>query len=301
MILLAFFPMFPMRIRNRLPLSCFFLVIFVLLSHQAYARYRYYNLHRGPGQKFKIIGRLKKGEKIKVLKEKAGWLMVRRSNGKVGWISQRLYNRGWRRHKKITVPKAVKVILKFHDIPKACAATMKESLGELQRSLEPVGDDELELVVSALPRLRSFRLFLVIDFNPRYYRRVMKLFSQPTIDLLPYNGCIWALYAYKQSLIRAMNTRQPACQFVKRLSISLVLRKLSGDEVILGTVEDGVYIYFSPVLILKKTDGQCIRVISEEPKKVRLLSAFTLPYPLVKGNAETSRAHEVYRFFRSRS
>lgn len=290
-----------MGIRDRLYHSCFFLVIFVLLSHQAYARYRYYNLHRCPGQKFKITGRLKEGESIKVLKEKAGWLKVRRRNGTVGWISQRLYNRGWRRHKRGSAPKAVKIILKFYNIPKACVRAMKESLGDLQRSLEPVGDEELELIVSALPRLRSFRLFLVIDFNRGYYRHAMKRFSQPTIDLLPYNGCIWALYAYKQSLIRAMNTRQPACQFVKRLSISLVLRKLSGEEVILGTVEDGVYIYFSPVLILKKTNGQCIRLISEEPKKVRLLSAFTLPYPLVKGNAETSSALEVYRFFMSRS
>ncbi len=179
---------------------------------------------------------------------------------------------------------------------------MEKQLGELKKHLSPVGDDTLELIVSAMPRLNSYRMFLVIDFNPTFYRHAMKRFNLPTtIDLLPYNGCIWALYAYKQALIRAVNKRlSTTCAFVRRFALSLVLKRLNGEEVILETVEDGVYIYFSPFVILKKPHGKVFRVMSEEPKKVGLLSAFALPYPLEKGDPSSARAYAVYRFFRAR-
>lgn len=282
----------------------YFLIAFVLLAHPAYARVRYYYLHRGPGLKFKVVGRIKAGEKIKVLEKKAGWVKVLRSNGRGGWISQRVYLKGWKRYKGKSFSKPLKVVLKFQNIPKVCIKLMKKSLGDFQRRLAPVGDNELDLIVSSLPRLRSYHLFLIIDFNPRYYRHAMKRFGQPgMIDLLPFNSCIWALRAYKQSLIQAVKNQgrgKHPCTFVSRLAINLVLRRLNGDEVILNTVEDGVYIYFSPVLILKRPDGQSLRVMSEEPKKVGLLSAFALQNPLTGGNIKNSKAYEVYRFFRAR-
>jgi len=65
-------------------------------------------------------------------------------------------------------------------------------------------------------------------------------------------------------------------------------------------VEDGVYIYFSPVLIFKESDGDSFRIMSMEPKKVGLLSAFALPYSLGEGGLDADKAAEVYRFFRKR-
>lgn len=264
-------------------------------------RVRVYNLHKGPGMKFGIIGRVRAGDPVEVLEEKAGWVKIRSRKGKVGWISQRLFQRGWRHEIKKAKAKKVRVLLEFQNIPKACVESFRRSLDVLSQRLTPVGDDEVEVVVSAVPRLRSFRLFLIIDFNPKYYRRKRKRFTQPgTIDLLPYNGCIWAMYAYKQALIREMEKKGSPCAFVKRLSICLVLRKLSGEEIILQTVEDGVYIYFSPVMVMKRADGFSFRFMSEDPKKVGILSAFTLPYPLTGGSREASEASAIYRFFRAK-
>ena len=297
------FQTFPMRDKKRYRFILIFLFFSLLLVPSAHARRRYYNLHRGPGMKFRIVGRVRAGEKLEVIEEKAGWVKVRRKNGKVGWLSQRVFQRVWKTAKRKKMPPpSVNVVLKFQNIPEPCVELFEKSLGVLKKHLMPVGDDNLELVVSAVPRLRSYYLFLTIDFNPTFYRRTMKRFSQPeTIDLLPFNPSIWALRAYKQSLLHSLEKQErPECSFVKRLAICLVLRRLSGEEVILKTVEDGVYIYFSPVLIFKKSDGQSFRIMSVEPKKVGLLSAFALPYPLGEGGVDTDKAAEVYRFFRKR-
>ena len=292
-----------MRDKKRYRFIWTFLLFSLLFVQAAHARRRYYNLHRGPGMKFRIVGHVRAGEKLEVIEEKAGWIKVRRKNGRVGWLSQRLFQRVWKTAKKKKAPSpSINVALRFQNIPKACVELFEKSLGELKKHLMPVGDDNLELVVSAVPRLRSYYLFLTIDFNPIFYRRAMKRFSQPeTIDLLPFNPSIWALRAYKQSLLRSLEKQErPECAFVKKLAICLVLRRLSGEEVILKTVEDGVYIYFSPVLIFKKSGGQSFRIMSVEPKKVGLLSAFALPYPMGEGGLDTERAAEVYRFFRKK-
>ncbi len=251
--------------------------------------------------KFKIIGTIKMREPVKVLDERAGWVKIRSRNGKKGWISQKLFQRGWRHGKRKSPSETVKVVSQFQNIPQSCIPLFRDALPELERHLVPVGDDELELIVSIEPRLHSFRLFLIIDYNPRYYLRAMKRFAQPrTIDLLPYNACIWAMYAYKQALVEKNEKKGVSCGFARNLSICLILRRLSGEEVILQTVEDGVYIYFSPVLIMKKPNGSSFRIMSEDPKKVGLLSAFTLPYPWDEGNREADKAAEVYHFFRNR-
>ena len=294
-----------MRARKKIRLIWIFLLFSFLFSQTAYARRRYYNLHRGPGMKFRIVGRVRAGEKLEVVGEKAGWVKVQRQNGKEGWISQRSFQRRWKRNKvkKTVKSPSIKVVLKFQNIPKSCVGVFVESLAELEKRLMPVGDKELELVVSMEPRLRSYYLFLTIDFNPAFYRRTMKRFGQPeTIDLLPFNPCIWAMRAYKQSLLRSLENHgeNPSCSFIRKMAICLVLRKLSGEEVILKTMEDGVYIYFSPVLIFKGSDGKSFRIMSVEPKKVGLLSAFALPYPLCEGNEEYEKAVEVYQFFRKR-
>ncbi len=278
--------------------TCFVFLLF-LVSPALASRARHYFLHSGPGIKFGVIGKVRAGEAIRVLKEGAGWIKIQTSKGKTGWISQRVYQRGWRGYNGRKAHRRFKVDIKFQNIPKECVNIMKAKLGDLQRRLSPVGDNDLELIISALPRLHSFRMFLIIDFNTRFYRRVRKRFALPTtIDLLPYNNCIWALYAYKQDLIRAAHERHPSCDFISRFDICLVLRKLNGEEIILETSEDGVYIYFSPFIILKMPDGRSLRVMSQEPKKVGLLSAFVLPYPLEKGDPNTAKAYEVYRFFR---
>ncbi len=286
---------------NRFYLYFYIAFFFLLIPLSAQARRpRAYKLHGGPGMKFKVVGIVKAGEPVEIIEEKGGWVRLRRKNGKKGWILLKLYQKGWK-NKERAGSHSLKIDLKFQNIPKPCVELFSKNLDELKRRLTPVGDDELELVVSIEPRLRSYRLFLIIDFNSKYYRHVMKRFAQPgTIDLLPYNDCIWAMYAYKQTVIRAVKDKGGPCAFVQGLSICLVLRKVNGEEVILQTVEDGVYIYFSPVLIMKRADGQTFKVMSEEPKKVGLLSTFTLPYPASSGTEKASMAHGVYRFFRSR-
>ena len=289
-----------MRIKVTYAALGVFFLFFMVAVPDGFARTSVYYLHRGPGRKFKIIGRVHAKDPIHVLQEETGWVRIRTSGGKEGWISERTFHRGWKgRH--LSVDQA-KVDIRFQNIPKECVRIMVDNLNELKRHLPPVGDKTLELIISAMPRIHSYRMFLVIDFNARFYRRTMKRFNLPTtIDLLPYNGCIWALYGYKQALIRGANKRSSAaCGFMRRFTISLILRRRNGEEVILETVEDGVYIYFSPFLILKEANGRVFRVMSEEPKKVGLLSAFALPYPLEKGDPASARAYEVYRFFRAR-
>ncbi len=279
---------------------CVFFLLFFLPALSLFARYvPTYHLHAGPGMKFKIIGRVKAGEPVQTLKEEAGWVQLKTARGKTGWISRRLYDKGWTRVKGVGGHASVE--LEFQNIPEECATIMKNELGELKKRLPPVGDPKLELVVSAVPRLRSFHMFLIIDFNPAFYRHAMKRFSLPTtIDLLPYNGCIWALKAYKQAVVRVCRAQAPPCAFTSRFGINLVLRRPGGEEVILETVEDGVYIYFSPYLILERPGHKAVRIKSAEPKKVELLSAFALPYPLEKGDPDTRGAYAVYRFFRDR-
>jgi len=122
----------------------------------------------------------------------------------------------------------IKVVLKFQNIPRPCIKVFAESLRELEKHLMPIGDKELELVISVEPRLRSYYMFLTIDFNLSFYRRAMKRFSQPeTIDLLPFNSCIWAMRAYKQFLLRSLENKgeSQGCSFIKKMAICLVLRR----------------------------------------------------------------------------
>lgn len=233
------------------------------------------------------------------MKEEAGWIQLKTTRGKRGWLSRRLYNKGWALVKGARGRATVN--LEFQNIPEGCVALMKKELGELRKRLPPVGDPKLELLASAMPRLRSFRLFLIIDFNPAFYHHVMKRFSLPTtIDLLPFNGCIWALKAYKQAIVRAGRAQDPPCAFTSRFAISLVLKRPNGEQVILETVEDGVYIYFSPYLVMERPGHKAVRIESVEPRKVGLLSTFALPYPMEKGDPETRDAYTVYHFFRDR-
>jgi len=180
--------------------------------------------------KFGIVGRVKAGEKVKVLEEKAGWIKIRLRRGRKGWISQRTFQRGWRHSKvkKNVKSPPIKVVLKFQNIPRPCIKVFAESLRELEKHLMPIGDKELELVISVEPRLRSYYMFLTIDFNLSFYRRAMKRFSQPeTIDLLPFNSCIWAMRAYKQFLLRSLENKgeSQGCSFIKKMAICLVLRR----------------------------------------------------------------------------
>ncbi len=290
-----------MRSKSASVFICFFLLLAFRADLGVAAPRHGYPLRKGPGRKFKVVGRVRARSPVRVIKEVPGWVELKTSRGKRGWITRRWYDRGWRKG-SIETSRSVKVDLEFQNIPEACVRIMREKLKGLQKRLPPVGDRNLELVVSALPRLRSYRMFLVIDFNTKFYRHAMKRFSLPTtLDLLPFNGCIWALYTYKKSVTRAALKQKPSCVFTRRFAISLVLKRSNGEEIVLETVEDGVYIYFSPSLILVQPGGKAIRVVSEEPKKVRLLSAFALPYPLEPGDPNTAGAYAVYHFFRDRS
>lgn len=48
------------------------------------------NVREEPGTEYKIIGKAKKGEKLKQLDEKEGWFKVKIPNGQIGWIYGKL-------------------------------------------------------------------------------------------------------------------------------------------------------------------------------------------------------------------
>jgi hypothetical protein len=288
-----------MRFKKK-PLFILFFII-IILSCQPYtvsARSRRYGIHAGPGMKFKIVGWVHRGDDVKVLRETAGWILLKVPSGKKGWISQKVFRKQWKSKKKKKGTR-VHVVLKFQNTPEACIGVFRKELPVLEKKLEPVGDSTFELVVSLIPRLRSFRLFLMIDFNPGFYRHARKRFLKPgSIDLMPFNSCIWALHAYKRKLIQSLeNSHQAACLFVRRLVINIVLRKLNGDQVVLQTKEDGLYIYFSPFLLFEKADGGCFKMKSEEPGKVGILSAFQIPYSLAPDLRMAAITRDVRRFF----
>jgi uncharacterized protein YgiM (DUF1202 family) len=52
------------------------------------------NLREGPSMDSKIISVLKKGTKLTVLEEKAGWLRVRLDDGKEGWVGKAMTSEG---------------------------------------------------------------------------------------------------------------------------------------------------------------------------------------------------------------
>jgi uncharacterized protein YgiM (DUF1202 family) len=52
------------------------------------------NLREGPSMDSKIISVLKKGAKLIVLEEKAGWLRVRLEDGKEGWVGKAMTSEG---------------------------------------------------------------------------------------------------------------------------------------------------------------------------------------------------------------
>jgi len=286
------------------PLFIFFFIITCLFVQvcPASARSRRYKLHAGPGMKFKGVGWVRRGDKVKVLKEASGWVLLKLPSGKTGWIYQRIFHNQWEKKKAKNRKKHVKVSLKFQNTPEACIDFFKKALPELDKRMESVGDDTVEVVVSLIPRLRSFRLFLMIDFNSAFYRHAGKRFAKPgSIDLMPFNNCLWAMHAYKRKLIQSLQNTLPACSFVRRLIINIVLKKLNGDKVILQTKEDGVYIYFSPFLLFEKADGDCFKIKSEDPGKVSMFSAFQLPYPRTPDSRTAEAARGIARFFGIRS
>jgi len=52
------------------------------------------NLRQGPSMNDKIISVLKKGTKLTVLEEKAGWLHVRLEDGTEGWVGKSMTSEG---------------------------------------------------------------------------------------------------------------------------------------------------------------------------------------------------------------
>ncbi len=52
------------------------------------------NLRQGPSMDSKIISVLKKGTKLTVLEEKAGWLRVRLGDGTEGWVAKTMTAEG---------------------------------------------------------------------------------------------------------------------------------------------------------------------------------------------------------------
>lgn len=52
------------------------------------------NLRQGPGMDSKIIKVLKKGTKLTVLQEKAGWLRVQLEDGTEGWVGKAMTSEG---------------------------------------------------------------------------------------------------------------------------------------------------------------------------------------------------------------
>ncbi len=52
------------------------------------------NLRQGPGMDSKIIRVLKKGTKLTVLQEKAGWLRVQLEDGTEGWVGKAMTTEG---------------------------------------------------------------------------------------------------------------------------------------------------------------------------------------------------------------
>jgi uncharacterized protein YgiM (DUF1202 family) len=52
------------------------------------------NLRQGPSMDSKIISVLKKGTKLTVLEEKAGWLRVRLGDGMEGWVAKAMTTEG---------------------------------------------------------------------------------------------------------------------------------------------------------------------------------------------------------------
>ncbi len=52
------------------------------------------NLRQGPGMDSKIIRVLKKGTKLTVLQEKAGWLRIQLEDGAEGWVGKAMTSEG---------------------------------------------------------------------------------------------------------------------------------------------------------------------------------------------------------------
>jgi hypothetical protein len=54
------------------------------------------NLREGPGMKYDVMGKVKKGTSLAILEEKEGWYHVRLENGKEAWISKTATSEGAR-------------------------------------------------------------------------------------------------------------------------------------------------------------------------------------------------------------
>jgi N-acetylmuramoyl-L-alanine amidase len=56
------------------------------------------NLREGPGTKYKVVAKVKKGTLLTILEEKEGWYHVRSENGKEAWISKTATSEGVKAH-----------------------------------------------------------------------------------------------------------------------------------------------------------------------------------------------------------
>jgi uncharacterized protein YgiM (DUF1202 family) len=73
-------------------LFCFFYLTTQSLAETVMVISPRANLRSGPGMKYKLVERLKKGESLDVLEKKGDWVRIRRKGGKEGWIHRLLVN-----------------------------------------------------------------------------------------------------------------------------------------------------------------------------------------------------------------
>jgi len=74
-----------------------FITIFLILCFTTFARAETItvtvseaNIRSGPGTEYKIIGSAKRGENLKSIEKREGWIKFRLKGGKEGWIAERL-------------------------------------------------------------------------------------------------------------------------------------------------------------------------------------------------------------------
>jgi uncharacterized protein YgiM (DUF1202 family) len=73
-------------------LICFFYLTTQSLAETVTVISRRANLRSGPGTKYKLVERLKKGESLDVLEKRGDWVRIRRKGGLNGWIYRSLLN-----------------------------------------------------------------------------------------------------------------------------------------------------------------------------------------------------------------
>jgi len=73
-------------------LFCFFCLTTQSLAETVKVTSSKANLRSGPGTKYKVVERLKKGDSLDVLEKKGDWIRIRQKGGKEGWIHRLLIN-----------------------------------------------------------------------------------------------------------------------------------------------------------------------------------------------------------------